>query len=126
MAADRHGDGVDGFGVVVAEDSVLKGHAWNQARFHAGCRRLGQNDADVECGEKRERRDDEMTAHDASLSINARPAAGSAQRPGTCPRFQTMNVRVNSMTGVPSWLIPVVLTRTMPMFGREFDSRASR
>ena len=22
---------------------------------------------------------------------------------GTCPRFQTMNVRVNSMTGVPCW-----------------------
>jgi hypothetical protein len=36
-----------------------------------------------------------------------------------------MNVRVNSMTGVRSWFTPVVLTRTMPTFGRDFDSRTS-
>jgi len=37
-----------------------------------------------------------------------------------------MNVRLNSITGVPSWLMPVVFTRTMPTFGRDCDSRVSR
>ena len=32
-----------------------------------------------------------------------------------------MNVRVNSITGVPCWFTPVVFTRTMPTFGRDFD-----
>jgi len=44
---------------------------------------------------------------------------------GTCPRFHTMNVRLNSMIGVPSWFTPVVFTRTMPTWGRDFDSRVS-
>jgi len=40
---------------------------------------------------------------------------------GTWPRFQTMNVRLNSITGVPCWFVPVVLTRTIPTVGRDFD-----
>src|SRR5947207_15662199 len=37
-----------------------------------------------------------------------------------------MNVRLNSMIGVPRWLTPVVLTVTRPTFGRDFDGRVSR
>ena len=40
-------------------------------------------------------------------------------------RPKTGVVRVNSMIGILSWLTPVVLTRTMPTFGRDFDSRVS-
>ncbi len=36
-----------------------------------------------------------------------------------------MNVRLNSMTVVPSWLTPVVLTVTSPTFGRDRDGRVS-
>lgn len=36
-----------------------------------------------------------------------------------------MKVRVNSITGVPSWLTPVVLTFTSPTFGRDCDGRVS-
>ena len=34
-----------------------------------------------------------------------------------------MNVRLNSITTVPSWLNPIVFTATIPTFGRDFDSR---
>src|SRR2546425_169507 len=33
-----------------------------------------------------------------------------------------MNVRLNSITAVPSWLTPVVFTRTMPTCGRSYTS----
>src|SRR5258708_1206112 len=44
---------------------------------------------------------------------------------GTCPRRYTITVRLNSITTVPSCLYPVVLKRTMPTLGRDFDSRFS-
>ena len=35
-----------------------------------------------------------------------------------------MNVRLNVMMILPSWLNPVDFTATMPTLGRDFDSRA--
>jgi hypothetical protein len=37
-----------------------------------------------------------------------------------------MNVRVNSITGLPCWLRPVVFTFTMPTFGRDLELLVSR
>src|SRR6476620_5802041 len=72
--------------------------------------------------------------HHVGADLRVRPGADTSVGPygvpgrfaGTCPRFHTMNVRLNSMTVVPCWLTPVVFTWTMPAAGRDFDSRASR
>ena len=50
---------------------------------------------------------------------------GGRNRGGTCPRLYTMNVRLNVITILPSWLKPVDFTLTIPTVGRDFDSRFS-
>lgn len=45
---------------------------------------------------------------------------------GSCPRRYSSSVRLNSQTGLPSWFVPVVLTVSRPLPGREFDSRLER
>src|SRR5262249_61618118 len=88
--------------------------------------RLDHVDRDLFEGERRGELCESLRRGLHGHTVQSASVPGKVGAASSASRLKTMNVRLNSITTSRRWLTPRQRIETMPMFGRDPDSRSSR